>query len=67
MKVTLAIVMASRYFKISFRVYDVHFVSGNWTGLLYFNPDDKAWCRYSWNITRNRLQLNEIFNLPQAK
>ena len=30
-----------------FRVNDVHFVSGNWTELFYFNL---AWCRYSWNI-----------------
>ena len=39
MKVTPPIVTASRYFRIWFRVNDVHFVSGNWTELFYFNLD----------------------------
>ena len=39
MKVTPAIAMASRYFRIRFRVNDVNYVSGNWTKLFYVNPD----------------------------
>ena len=39
MKVTLAIVMASRYFIIRSRLNDVHFVPRNWTELFYVNLD----------------------------
>ena len=39
MKVTPAIVAASRNFRIRFRVNDVHFVSGNWTKPFFVNID----------------------------
>ena len=39
MKVTPAIVMASQYFRIRFRLNDEHFVSGNWTEHFYVNLD----------------------------
>ena len=40
MKITSTILMASRYFRIRFRVNDVHFVSAvNWTEVSYANID----------------------------
>ena len=39
MKITPVIVTASQYFRIWFQVNDVHFVSGNWRELFYFNLD----------------------------
>ena len=39
MKVTPASVTASRYFRILFRLNDVHFVSGNWTERFCLNED----------------------------